>query len=355
MFSVTFYEQLLRHLKLSSFCSALPFLFNPKTGRVTMLTSRWGVVLHKVELGSTLIYTILQCVMTLTSSYPDTNKYIAMVFISVYGTALGLRFSWKMDPVQMEFMNSLMQYERKLLTGISYKKTLPDKIMSFILPLVMFTGSLLPFACVLLLVKFPCAPPFLGSMLTYCRNAADGEHKMPCFVRICIQIAEFFMFCQVSVAAAFYISYVLFPGIICMWDYIRVVDNWELRIIGILNNLVNQTRVLPACALGFPAIQFVSSYVCIRLHENIPPAAFIMFPTAYFDGLARVYSGSEELLKKWRRTFPNLGRKSAIRKTFVSFPPLKVRIGGNFVEASTPLVVQDFCVRNTASMLMLSQ
>lgn len=82
-----------------------------------MLTSRWGVVLHKVELGSTLIYTILQCVMTLTSSYPDTNKYIAMVFISVYGTALGLRFSWKMDPVQMEFMNSLMQYERKLLTG----------------------------------------------------------------------------------------------------------------------------------------------------------------------------------------------------------------------------------------------
>lgn len=117
MFSITFYAQLKHHLKLSSYCAALPFYFNTRTGRVTMMTSRWAILLHKVELGSTLIYTILQCVMTLTSSYPETNKYIAMVFISVYGTGLGLRFSWTMDPVPMEFMNSLMQYERQLLDG----------------------------------------------------------------------------------------------------------------------------------------------------------------------------------------------------------------------------------------------
>ncbi|OXA48598.1 hypothetical protein Fcan01_16538 [Folsomia candida] len=382
MFSVIFYAQLKRHLKLSSYWAALPFLFNSRTGMVTMMSSRWAILLHKVELASTLIYTILQCVMTLTSSYPETNKYIAMVFISVYGTGLGLRFSWKMDPVPMEFMNSLMQYERKLLDGIQYKKTLPDKIMTFILPLVLFTGTLLPFACVLVLAKFPCAPPFLGSMLTYCRDvAAEGDYQIPVFARVGILIAEFFMFCHVCIAAAFYITHVLFPGLICVWDYIRIVDSWEiytiseiskciqayreLRIIEILNNLTNRTRVLPACAIGFPAIQFFSFYVCIRLHENIPPAAFIMFPTAYFDcflftiviftAAARVYTGSESLLKKWERRFPNVQRKSVMRKTFISFPPLKVRMGGNFVEAFTPLVVQDFCVRTTASMLMLSQ
>ncbi|OXA55079.1 hypothetical protein Fcan01_11342 [Folsomia candida] len=324
MFSITFYAQLKHHLKLSSYCAALPFYFNTRTGRVTMMTSRWAILLHKVELGSTLIYTILQCVMTLTSSYPETNKYIAMVFISVYGTGLGLRFSWTMDPVPMEFMNSLMQYERQLLDG---------------------------------------------------------------FVRIGILIAEFVMFCHVCISAAFYITHVLFPGLICTWDYIRVVDSCvefdfpkiakffhavikgmfkrELRIIELLNNLTNRTRVLPACAIGFPAIQFFSFYVCVRLHDKIPPAAFIMFPTAYFDcflftiviftAAARVYTGSENLLKKWERKFPHVQRKYVMRKTFISFPPLKVRMGGNFVEAFTPLVVQDFCVRTTASMLMLSQ
>lgn len=38
-----------------------------------------------------------------------------------------------------------------------------------------------------------------------------------------------------------------------------------------------------------------------------------------------------------------------------SLGPLKIQFGNNFVEALTPLVVQEFCVQQTISLLLLTK
>ncbi len=137
----------------------------------------------------------------------------------------------------------------------------------------------------------------------------------------------------------------------------------QLRLLEMLNSLACSRRIFPGMMIGFPMIQFSSFYVCIKLHGNIDLPTFAMFPIMYFDGFflcvvvftvaSRVYKWSDDLLQGWRLN-PASVKKSELRKVLRSFPPLKIRMGGNFVETCTPLIIQDFCVRTTASMLLLS-
>lgn len=71
---------------------------------------------------------------------------------------------------------------------------------------------------------------------------------------------------------------------------------------------------------------------------------------------ARVFKWSDGQLEEWAR-HPGRGSKrmALVRRILRSLPPIKIRMGGNFVEPFTPLVIQDFCVRTQASVLLLAQ
>lgn len=139
----------------------------------------------------------------------------------------------------------------------------------------------------------------------------------------------------------------------------------EFRIIEIINSLACSKRLFPTCVTGFPAIQFSSFYVCLKLHENISWPAFGMFPMLYVDAVfltiviftaaSRVFKWSEDQLIEWKQNSLVITRKSRLRKTLNSLPSLKIRMGGNFVDTLTPLVIQDFCIRTSVSMLLLFQ
>lgn len=57
---------------------------------------------------------------------------------------------------------------------------------------------------------------------------------------------------------------------------------------------------------------------------------------------------------KWILLYKGRSKSSVTRRMCRSLTPLRVQFGNNFVEPLTPLVIQEFCVRQTASLLILS-
>lgn len=58
------------------------------------------------------------------------------------------------------------------------------------------------------------------------------------------------------------------------------------------------------------------------------------------------------MAEDWIKRVKSRGRKSTyLRKAHRSFRPLRLEIGNNFVGRLTPLVIQEFCIKQTASLL----
>lgn len=73
-------------------------------------------------MGIHLIYTISQYISVASQTgFSPTQKFIAMVFTTLYSTALGLRFSWSLDSAPMALMNGLITFEDKLFRGWALK------------------------------------------------------------------------------------------------------------------------------------------------------------------------------------------------------------------------------------------
>lgn len=145
----------------------------------------------------------------------------------------------------------------------------------------------------------------------------------------------------------------------------RVIQAYrKLKIIELFINQSNQKRIFPSVFIGFPSLQFFTSYVCIRLHDIVEWPAFAMFPLVYVDAFilavviftaaAKVYNNSGELLQNLKAS-PDFGRKSVLRRNIRAVTSIKIKFGVNFVDSETPLVIQDFCTRTTATFLLISQ
>lgn len=131
-----------------------------------------------------------------------------------------------------------------------------------------------------------------------------------------------------------------------------------------LNNDCGRDLLLPALVGGLPAIQFSSSYVCIKLHHTMSLPSLGFFFLLYFDMIilifavftinSKVYIVSSKLLSNWKSAWGN-SKSSLLRKSLRACVPMKVRFSNNFVDNRTPIVIQDMCVRQTVSLLLLSQ
>ncbi|OXA54601.1 hypothetical protein Fcan01_10664 [Folsomia candida] len=252
-----------------------------------------------------------------------------------------------------------------------------DLLMSLVLPMVIFTCFTIPIFTTGLLLAFPCQPPFIGSMLPCCTNGERGIQNK--WVKFSMAIFEGYMFYQVTVSGSFFITQVMVGCCLSLWNYIKILKQWTrdpsykkgyllqaykyLRVLEMLNNNCVRSRMFPAGTIGFPAAQFFCGYVCIKFHSSMSVWAVGVFFLLYCDGVmltttmfttaAHVYINSRELLITWKSGW-GTRKNSELRKTMRGFPPMKVRCGSNFVDNSTPLVIQDMCTRQTVSTLLIS-
>jgi hypothetical protein len=133
-------------------------------------------------------------------------------------------------------------------------------------------------------------------------------------------------------------------------------------ICGIFNDS-SRRQVSPALLAGNPAIQIFSCFVCIKLHGEIPMPGFAYFPIQFLDccimgiGMFTVashpWTKSNSLIRLWKQNDSKKNDK-CMRKALKSLSNLKVMFGNNFVDELTPLVIQDFVVNQTVSLLLLT-
>ncbi len=139
----------------------------------------------------------------------------------------------------------------------------------------------------------------------------------------------------------------------------------NLQILAGLSNDCNQYRMFPSTALGTPIIAFFALYVAIRLHTSLSLIEVGFFAFIYFNvtvfyltifvSAANLYIKSVVVLILWKREMARMAMPAnkTEKRILKAMQPLKIRFGINFVDNHTPLVVQDFSMRQMASLLLI--
>ncbi|OXA54677.1 hypothetical protein Fcan01_11858 [Folsomia candida] len=188
--------------------------------------------------------------------------------------------------------------------------------------------------------------------------------------RFIIVFLEYGIFSQIVLSGSFYILYVVFAGICSVLKYTGATFSHcpgsisKYRILHVATSHVNDCirhTLFPVCIVGPPILQFVGSFACIKLRHDISWPLFAMFPLIVLISFiltvmpllaaGRIYVTSCQVVEGWRRS--SHGKEERYRRRIVkSMKPLRIHFSGNFVDACTPLVVQDFCLRQIASLLI---
>jgi hypothetical protein len=222
-----------------------------------------------------------------------------------------------------------------------------------------------------------CAPPFLGSICFDCRECGKLEistytHQ----IQIVILVVEFISG-TLSNNGLFYFFFVYVVAIHCLIRYLEIVKTTHhpncrfrtYRNLQLLERCLNDfghLRILPATMAGAPVLQIVAMFAIIKLRDEMQYPGFLIFPMVFigaFSGLvvmqtlsAKLMLESEDLVGIWKtkNSIGPISRNSKYRRRMIqSMQGLKVRFGANFMDRETTLVTQNFCVGQTASLLIL--
>ncbi len=79
--------------------------------------------------------------------------------------------------------------------------------------------------------------------------------------------------------------------------------------------------------------------------------AVVIFEIGVFSAAAKIHNLSNEWIKGSKQNCRNKIEK----KLVASIMPLRLYFANNFVDTLTPCVIQDFCARQTASLLLLGK
>lgn len=124
-------------------------------------------------------------------------------------------------------------------------------------------------------------------------------------------------------------------------------------------------RVVPALVSLTPIVQIICQYVCIKLHDQISMPGFLMFPLILVDAVvingfvftlaSAINSTSAKLLETHvKRTVEFGGKRSVLAREIKACGVLKIKFGSNYIDNGTPLAIQNFCLNQTLSLLLLS-
>lgn len=217
----------------------------------------------------------------------------------------------------------------------------------------------------------PCKPPLLGSYLL-CSTSALGSlsnYWIPVIASL-----EFFVCMQSVLRGAHQVVFSLLALIAEFWGNCTQFLNQprtenvrktllryrELQISEkIINSTFRATVFLPLlCAL--PLIQIFAGVAFVTLFHTAGWLSLLIFWIAWqeavFVGVISMSAGSVI----YTRTYDWIlgkrgkdGRRAYGSKVVKSYRPLRLEFGSNFIDRLTALVMQEFCVRNTASLLLL--
>lgn len=134
----------------------------------------------------------------------------------------------------------------------------------------------------------------------------------------------------------------------------------QLQVSEKIINSTFRTRVFLPLLCALSMIQILSGLAFLTLFHSEGPLLLAIFLIAWLDsGLAGVISLSANSVVYVRSQNWIMGRggqdgrRSYGRKVVKSYRPLRLDFGSNFIDRLTPLVMQEFCIRNMATLLLM--
>ncbi|XP_035711648.1 uncharacterized protein LOC118437013 [Folsomia candida] len=228
----------------------------------------------------------------------------------------------------------------------------------------------------------PCSPPFLLSIMKDCASITWSIRSLG--MQHLVILLEFWMTSHIILGGTFEIVYILFAGIVSMLNYFAVLrsniqtarSTAELKYstelyqsIQILEKMFNgflMQRLIPVFMLLMPTLQILLQYVCVMMHGEIPMPAFLLFPITWvnifvsnifvFTLASWVNNISTKVLQELMSAIVQCRcgrRRSSLVKGVKACAVLKIKFGSNFIDSGTPLVIQDFCLTQTMSLILI--
>lgn len=244
--------------------------------------------------------------------------------------------------------------------------------LQLFMDLTLLTGPIVAATFGLLCILLACQPGLISSVM--CLNQADLPFTP--FCRSCILIffgiLEFVIAMQLAFGGIYYIAIILLSGVIFLWiecqTFIRrfrtgLVDQLEYRKVQIFEKILNactRDRIFLKAAILMPSLQIFLSFAVIKMYQSSQVVGVItaIFLTVYlfvlaftlqsFSAAAKANSSSHS----WINSCKVKSTSKCEKKFHRSLAPLKLMFDNNFVEVLT-LVVQEFCIRQMVSFLLI--
>lgn len=227
-----------------------------------------------------------------------------------------------------------------------------------------------------------CKPPLLGAYLLCGKEWSNPIWKW--FGTLLIAISEFVVAMQSCINIGHFGIFSLIPGLAILWGRCQEFMNSkggnldflvkgyrQLQVQEKIHNSSYRSRILPIVLLTCPVIQILSGFALIALFHQANLFQLSIFLTMFLDaavcGIIVVTFASSVYIKaevwinnvkyvKRRNVKSRRGKEARYsQRVLKSFRPLRLEFGNNFVGRLTPLVMQEFCISQTASLLLLDR
>ncbi|XP_035715556.1 uncharacterized protein LOC118438863 [Folsomia candida] len=328
----------------------------------------------------TLTYLLVLLYNFFFGDMPILKRLQGVPFLMSYAVLSSLGWNVGLDIALMQWINSILNFERDLLQeGESISTSITTKLMFIFIYLTEFTVMAVPSAVCLLLMVDPCVPPFLLSFSPSCSTIS----WMPPGREIFVVLFEAWMALQLFSSGATWAFFIFFAGIVAMLNYFQLLESRICKAVTIFQNQAclklyrsiqilekymngcTMVRIVPSMVLCTPNLQIISQFVSIKLHSKIAMPGFLIFPLIMVDAVivnvfvytlaSWVNSTSTKLLQtQVRRTVQFGGKKSQLAREIRACGVLKIKFGSNFIDNGTPLVIQNFCFNQTLNLLLIS-
>lgn len=261
-------------------------------------------------------------------------------------------------------------------------------------------SPMVPILVFLLLRVMPCTPPFLLSMLPGCQNVETTLLRY--LGRLAVHIFEAWMCFHIMYSGSAWLLFIFCVGIIFVLNFLQTLERWVnknrkstiFRIVlqeimlpyslvkiqsdlhGLLiiqlyryaqildksfNSFLSE-QIIPAIMFCNPVIEIFSLFVCISYVNEVPMPGFLVFPFLLVASgviniviitlASRIYGLSRHLLTSLER-MTLLKRSKLMRRKLKACNKLKIEFGSNFIDNGTPVVLQNFCINQTLSLILL--
>jgi hypothetical protein len=255
-------------------------------------------------------------------------------------------------------------------------KPTPPAILGKLIQIICWMGEIsfwvLPTGLSLMIFVVPCKAPYLGSLLLTDEQCLPIYEKASNIIfHLPLILATLLLHMQAIVRTYIYSGYVHMAGSAFLWLEIlnllkmkKKYNGTDFRSIQIFENLLNsciRRRIFPLVAGTITLLQILACFAIIR---GISTASFIsrmiyinatnnslIVNISIFTMAGKIFSRS----KQWIEEAMKKGTQNKIKRRVIkSFAPLRLRLKDNFADELTCLVVQNFCIVQTVSLLLVA-